>query len=67
MLSAETVSVLFAEYGDFFVARDTKDAWFIEVYHLEKIKLDQFIDKIRESSNVVRACMYKDAPQFKAH
>ncbi len=67
LLSAESVSVLFADCGDFFVQRDTFDAWFIEVHHLESLTIEKFLEKIRENSDVVSACMYKDAPKFVAH
>ena len=67
MLSAESVSVLFADYGDFFVQKDTCDAWFIEVHHLESLTIEKFLEKIRVNSDVVSVCMYKDAPKFVAH
>ena len=72
-LSAETVSHLFSELGDFFWHKDTYDSFFVEVNHLDPSQfkdksLESFIAKCVESvKECVSGCLYQDAPKFVAH
>ena len=44
-LTAETVSSMFSEYGDYYLFKDTLDSVFMEIFFLDKNKVkDQTLD-----------------------
>lgn len=71
-LSAEAISELFNEYGDFYAYKDKDNSCFFEFFyvdptHLPDRKLDTFIEKVVELEHVESACIHQKAPRFKAH
>jgi len=38
-LTAETVAIMFREYGDYYLFKDTPDSCFMEIFYLDKNKV----------------------------
>lgn len=72
--SAETVSELFADYGDFYAQKATEDTIFLEFFYVDpqsvpEANLETFIEivKAKKELKVISGCLHQAAPKFVAH
>jgi hypothetical protein len=73
-LSAEAVSSMFIDYGDFYAYKDTEDSCFFEFFFIDGTNvpdrtLKTFIESVLSDKKlkVVSGCIHHEAPRFKAH
>lgn len=76
MKSAEDISKMFADFGDFYIYKnaDNQNSVWLEFFYVDPAcvpdrKLETFIVDVitKDELGVHFACMHKDAPRFKAH
>ena len=72
--SAETISELFCDFGDFYVQKVSENSVFLEFFyvdpsHVSDKDLLKFIEvvKSKKEFKVVYGCLHQDAPRFVAH
>ena len=71
-MSVEYIADLFADYGDFYIAMDTKQSCFLEFLWMDPDvvnNLQAFTESVlaRSELGVVKAVLYANAPHFQSH
>ena len=73
-MTAEAISDLFSEFGDFYAYKDTENSCFFEFFYIDPQqvpdrKIETFFKVIlsRPDLNVVKGCVHQEAPRFVSH